>query len=296
MEFLRCFPQSPLGSDPPKGRSPPGLLDAVAGLLPTCACGGADRSPDRERRAGVRGGHHRRAARGDESGHRPDRLLRGPDRLRHRHHGRPLLQHEPDPAAHALLPARGLLQRSRARCGTPSTQPTTTTGSATSSRSRDRRTSRVIKLETTVPGIQPARINTVATPRPGTPGRTVGFGRDPLHRAVELAAEHGHQALGLDDAGRLPGPDPGPVRRAVLGSLGGDRPPGRRGQHLQRRLRRTALRRSGRRPDGGRAHQGRDHADGQVHAPVEAFDTNVYRHHAWIAQTAAELGADSTST
>ena len=92
--------------------------DSVAGLLPTCAAAAQITAPDRERRAGVRGGHHRRAARGDQSCHRPDRLLRGLDRLRHRHHGRPLLQHEPHPAAHPLLPARRASSRSRARCGT----------------------------------------------------------------------------------------------------------------------------------------------------------------------------------
>jgi len=38
----------------------------------------------------------------------------------------------------------------------------------------------LIKLVTPVSGITPSPINTTQTPGPGTPGRVVGFGRDPL--------------------------------------------------------------------------------------------------------------------
>lgn len=150
----------------------------------------------------------------------------------------------------------------------------------------------VIKLTTPVLGITPARINTTQTPGPGTAGRIVGFGRDPLTEpsvfyqnpgikrsgSVTLAACQDPSLSPYDilcwDPSEVIG-DPGEDVSTCNIDSGGPLFIDQNGVRVVAGLTKGAL------------NQGPE----ACVPPVEAFDTNVYRHHAWIAQTAAQLGA-----
>ncbi len=148
----------------------------------------------------------------------------------------------------------------------------------------------VIKLTTPVLGITPAVINTTQTPNPGTAGRIVGFGRDPRTDSVffqnigikrsgsmTLAACQDPTLSPYDilcwDPSEVYGPPGEDVSTCSVDS-GGPLFIDQSGVRVVAGLTKGAL------------NQGPD----ACVPPVEAFDTNVYRHHAWIAQTVVDLG------
>ena len=149
----------------------------------------------------------------------------------------------------------------------------------------------LIKLETIVPGIQPARINTVATPPPGTAGHTVGFGRDPLTEVSSSQQNMGIKRSGSMTLAACQDPTLAPYDVLCWDPSEVIGPPGEEvstcnvdsGGPL-------FIDQGGVRMVAGLT-KGAIMPMAKCTPPVEAFDTNVHRHHAWIAQTAAELGA-----
>lgn len=149
----------------------------------------------------------------------------------------------------------------------------------------------VIKLATPVSGITPSPINTTQTPGAGTPGRVVGFGRDPV---TEVSSSQ--QNLGIKRSGSMtlatcqhstlspwdvlcwdPSEvlgDPGDDVSTCNVDSGGPMFIDQGGVRIVAGLTKGAIM-----------------PMASCIPPVEAFDTNVFRHHQWIEQTAAQLGA-----
>jgi len=149
----------------------------------------------------------------------------------------------------------------------------------------------LIKLATLVPGIRPARINTLAKPGPGTPGRIVGFGRDPLDEVSSFLQNTGIKRSGSMTLAACQDPtlspfdilcwdpsevigDPGEEVSTCNVDSGGPLFVDQAGVRVVAGITKGAILSSG-----------------SCIPPVEAYDTNVFRHHAWIAQTAAAQGA-----
>jgi hypothetical protein len=150
----------------------------------------------------------------------------------------------------------------------------------------------LIKLTTPVSGIRRSVINTAQTPGPGTAGRIVGFGRDPITEESVFYQNAGIKRSGSMILAACQDPTLSPYDilcwdpSEVIGSPGEDVSTcnvdsggplfiDQNGVRVVAGLTKGAL------------NQGPE----ACVPPVEAFDTNVYRHHAWIAQTAAQLGA-----
>jgi hypothetical protein len=149
----------------------------------------------------------------------------------------------------------------------------------------------VIKLATPVSGIAPSPINTTQTPGSGTPGRIVGFGRDPLSEPSVFYQNPGIKRSGSMaltacqdpslspydvlcwDPSELIGA-PGENASTCNVDSGGPLFIDRSGVRVVAGLTKGAL------------NQGPD----PCIPPVEVFDTNVFRHHPWIQQTVAQLG------
>jgi hypothetical protein len=148
----------------------------------------------------------------------------------------------------------------------------------------------LIKLVEPVTGITPARINTIATPGPGTPGLVVGFGRDPTTEPSTFQRNAGIKRSGTTtleacvDGTLSPWDvlcwsptvlgDPGEDVTICNIDSGGPLFVDQAGEKVV-----AGLSKGGIGPMGACAF------------PVEAFDTNVFRHHAWIEQLADQLGA-----
>jgi secreted trypsin-like serine protease len=144
----------------------------------------------------------------------------------------------------------------------------------------------VIKLTTPVTGITPSTINTTATPGPTTPGRIVGFGRDPLTEPSSFYQNPGIKRSGSMTLAACQDPTLSPYDILCWDPFGEDSSTcnidsggplfvDQGGVRIVAGLTKGAL------------NQGPEPCE----PPVEAFDTNVYRHHTWIAQAAAQLGA-----
>jgi secreted trypsin-like serine protease len=150
----------------------------------------------------------------------------------------------------------------------------------------------VIKLTTPVTGVTPSSINVTETPGPATPGRIVGFGRDPLTEPSSFFQNPGLKRSGSMTLAACQDPtlspydilcwdpsevigDPGEDASTCNIDSGGPLFIDQNGVRIVAGLTKGAL------------NQGPD----PCVPPVEAWDTNVYRHHAWIEQTAAQLGA-----
>jgi hypothetical protein len=155
----------------------------------------------------------------------------------------------------------------------------------------------VIKLATPVTGVTPATINTTATPAPATPGRIVGFGRDPLTEVSSFLRNPGIKRSGSMTLAACQDPtlspydvlcwdpsvvigDPGEDVSTCDIDSGGPLFVDQGGERVVAGITKGAL------------NQGPD----ACVPPVEAYDTNVYRHRTWIAQTAASLGAVDLGT
>ena len=149
----------------------------------------------------------------------------------------------------------------------------------------------LIKLSTIVPGIRPARINTLAKPGPGTPGRIVGFGRDPIDEVSSFQQNTGIKRSGSMTLAACQDPtlspydvlcwdpsevigDPGEEVSTCNVDSGGPLFVDQAGVRVVAGITKGAILSSG-----------------SCIPPVEAYDTNVFRHHAWIEATAAALGA-----
>ncbi len=150
----------------------------------------------------------------------------------------------------------------------------------------------LIKLVTPVSGITPSPINKTQTPGPGTPGRIVGFGRNPLTEVSSF-----QQNLGIKRSGSMtlaacqdstlspwdvlcwdPSEtigDPGQEVSTCNVDSGGPLFVDQLGVKVVAGLTKGAIQPSG-----------------SCIPPVEAFDTNVYRHHEWIEQTVQQLDAE----
>ncbi len=149
----------------------------------------------------------------------------------------------------------------------------------------------LIKLATPVSGITPSPINTTQTPGSGTPGRVVGFGRDPRTEVSSFQQNAGIKRSGsmalaaCQDATLSPYDllcwdpsevigDPGTEVSTCNVDSGGPLFVDQAGVKVVAGLTKGALQ-----------------PTGSCIPPVEAFDTNVFRHRQWIAQAAAQLGA-----
>ncbi len=148
----------------------------------------------------------------------------------------------------------------------------------------------LIKLVTPVSGITPSPINTTQTPGPGTPGRIVGFGRDPLTEVSSFLQNLGIKRSGSMTLAACQDPTLSPYDilcwdpSAVIGDPGVDVSTcnvdsggplfvDQAGVKVVAGITKGAILNSG-----------------SCIPPVEAYDTNVFRHHPWIEQTVAQLG------
>ena len=149
----------------------------------------------------------------------------------------------------------------------------------------------LIKLVTPVSGITPSPINTAQTPAPGTPGRVVGFGRDPLTEVSSFQQNAGVKRSGWMTLAACQDPtlspydvlcwdpsetigDPGEDVSTCNVDSGGPLFVDQAGVRVVAGLTKGAIQ-----------------PTGSCIPPVEAYDTNVFRHHPWIEQTVADLGA-----
>jgi hypothetical protein len=148
----------------------------------------------------------------------------------------------------------------------------------------------LIKLATRVPGITPASINTLQTPGPGTAGFTVGFGRDSLSEVSSSQQNMGIKRSGSMTLAACQDPTLSPYDvlcwdpSEVIGAPGEDVSTCNvdSGGPL-------FIDQSGLRVVAGIT-KGAIMPMAKCTPPVEAFDTNVFRHHQWIAQTVTALG------
>jgi secreted trypsin-like serine protease len=148
----------------------------------------------------------------------------------------------------------------------------------------------LIKLATPVSGITPSPINTTQTPGAGTPGRVVGFGRDPLTEVSSFQQNLGIKRSGSMTLAACQDPtlspydvlcwdpssvigDPGTDVSTCNVDSGGPLFVDQAGVKVVAGITKGAIQ-----------------PTGSCIPPVEAFDTNVYRHHQWIEETVAQLG------
>jgi hypothetical protein len=148
----------------------------------------------------------------------------------------------------------------------------------------------VIKLATPVPGITPASINTLDTPGSGTAGFIVGFGRDTISEVSSSQQNMGIKRSGSMTLAACQDPTLSPYDvlcwdpSEVIGAPGEDVSTCNvdSGGPL-------FVDQGGVRVVAGIT-KGAIMPMAKCTPPVEAFDTNVFRHHSWIAQTVADLG------
>ncbi len=148
----------------------------------------------------------------------------------------------------------------------------------------------LIKLVTPVSGITPSPINATQTPGPETPGRVVGFGRDPLTEVSSFQQNMGIKRSGSMTLAACQDPtlspwdvlcwdpstvigDPGTDVSTCNVDSGGPLFVDQAGLKVVAGITKGAIQ-----------------PTGSCIPPVEAFDTNVFRHHEWIEQTVADLG------
>jgi len=149
----------------------------------------------------------------------------------------------------------------------------------------------LIKLETPVSGITPATINAIQKPGAGTPGKVVAFGRDPVDEISSFQQNAGIKRSGTMALGVCQDPTLSPWDVLCWQPTAPLGPPG---QNVS-----TCNIDSGgplyvtfvdERVVAGLT-KGAILTSGSCQPPVEAYDTNVFRHRAWIAQAAADAGA-----
>ena len=148
----------------------------------------------------------------------------------------------------------------------------------------------LIKLVNRVSGITPSPINTTQTPGPATPGRVVGFGRDPLHEVSSFLQNLGIKRSGWMTLAACQDPtlspydvlcwdpsetigDPGDDVSTCNVDSGGPLFVDQAGAKVVAGITKGAILTSG-----------------SCIPPVEAYDVNVFRHHPWIEQTVGQLG------
>ena len=184
--------------------------------------------------------------------------------------------------------------RSRAPSVTPCTRPATTRGAASApiKRSRARRTSRSSSSRRRSSASRRRSSTRRRRRTPARPAGLVGFGRDPLTEPSVFYQNSGIKRSGSMTLAACQDPtlspydilcwdpsevigDPGEDVSTCNVDSGGPLFIDQNGVRVVAGLTKGAL------------NQGPE----ACVPPVEAFDTNVYRHHAWIAQTAAQLGA-----